>query len=505
VLDASLIRRIREWRCYTNSSDLYAIAFYNSYEISEESFISGVKFITNDSDENVFNDVRIPSNTVAIVCSTRTATNEGEVLKCNVKCILQDVHNRLADTAKIVDYISNSREIDYIKRYGAIGNYYVDRLGKLHSSLYWSLYDIPLSFTSLSVKSITNDVSLLAIAFYSSKDATSDTLIKGISYKENNVFNEFSLDFSDIPDGTKRILIASRTASINKQEVLGIELVNNSVENIDKSLDVINNRLSELGGIGNIRAIYKNIPNTNDFTVVKDEIWFAQNQYVDGVATDTTYIYRYKIKNGILIKISEIKTDFGHWNCVDYCEENDCLIFGNGANNSSTEGNWFAVIPHPLKLSDTASIDADGLRFNVDIGFKVQAVWGDNNLGKYNIAYLLSNNATTITVVMLLRDENSEFNGEFIILETINSNTNIGIGGADFYGNTLYIGNGERYRLDLMNMTDYSIKEIEKKYYYTDGTRYDGSTQGIHVDSDYLWVFSNVGGKSENYLIQYYR
>jgi hypothetical protein len=106
---------------------------------------------------------------------------------------------------------------------------------------------------------------------------------------------------------------------------------------------------------------------------------------------------------------------------------------------------------------------------------------------------------------MLLRDENSEFNGEFIILETINSNTNIGIGGADFYGNTLYIGNGERYRLDLMNMTDYSIKEIEKKYYYTDGTRYDGSTQGIHVDSDYLWVFSNVGGKSENYLIQYYR
>ena len=54
-------------------------------------------------------------------------------------------------------------------------------------------------------------------------------------------------------------------------------------------------------------------------------------------------------------------------------------------------------------------------------------------------------------------------------------------------------------------MTDYSTKEIEKHYYYADGTKYSGSTQGVHVDSKYIWVFSNVAGSSENYLIQYYR
>ena len=135
----------------------------------------------------------------------------------------------------------------------------------------------------------------------------------------------------------------------------------------------------------------------------------------------------------------------------------------------------------------------------------MQAVWGDNNFGKYDIAYVFANNATTICVIQLLKDANGDFTGEFRTLETLTSETVIGVGGADFWGDDLYIGDGGRYGLYKLSMTDLSAKHIVKKYYYENGELYSGSTQGVHVDSDYLWVFSNVGGTSESYLIQYYR
>ena len=233
--------------------------------------------------------------------------------------------------------------------------------------------------------------------------------------------------------------------------------------------------------------------NQNDFTFVKDELWLAKHNSND--FSNGTGIFRYKWDGEQFVHIGTINCDFGHWNVVDYCEANDCLIFGNGANDFETEGNYFVVIPHPLELGNTALIADVGIKYNVDIGYKVQALWGDSNLGENNIAVLLSNDLKTIVKVLLKRDSSGNFNGEFIELERKENLPAFGIQGADIWNNTLYVGGTESsgmYTINKVSLSDYSSVKNSVKYYKDDGTPYLGVVQGVYVGGDYVWVFVNT-------------
>lgn len=233
--------------------------------------------------------------------------------------------------------------------------------------------------------------------------------------------------------------------------------------------------------------------NQNDFTFVKDELWLAKCNNTD--FSNGTGIFRYKWDGEQFAHIGTINCDFGHWNVVDYCEANDCLIFGNGANDFETEGNYFVVIPHPLELGDTALITDVGIKYNVDIGYKVQALWGDSNLGQNNIAVLLSNDLKTIVKVLLKRDSSGNFNGEFIELERKENFPAFGIQGADIWNNTLYVGGAESsgmYTINKVSLSDYSSVKSSVKYYKDDGTPYLGVVQGVYVGGDYVWIFVNT-------------
>lgn len=233
--------------------------------------------------------------------------------------------------------------------------------------------------------------------------------------------------------------------------------------------------------------------NQNDFTFVKDELWLAKHNSND--FSNGTGIFRYKWDGEQFVHIGTINCDFGHWNVVDYCEANDCLIFGNGANDFETEGNYFVVVPHPLELVDTALISDAGIKYNVDIGYKVQALWGDSNLGENNIAVLLSNDLKTIVKVLLKRDSSGNFNGEFIELERKENLPAFGIQGADIWNNTLYVGGAESsgvYTINKVSLSDYSSVKNSVKYYKDDGTPYLGVVQGVYVGGDYVWVFVNT-------------
>lgn len=233
--------------------------------------------------------------------------------------------------------------------------------------------------------------------------------------------------------------------------------------------------------------------NQNDFTFVKDELWLAKCNNTD--FSNGTGIFRYKWDGEQFAHIGTINCDFGHWNVVDYCEANDCLIFGNGANDFETEGNYFVVIPHPLELGDTALITDVGIKYNVDIGYKVQALWGDSNLGQNNIAVLLSNDLKTIVKVLLKRDSSGNFNGEFIELERKENLPAFGIQGADIWNNTLYVGGAESsgmYTINKVSLSDYSSVKSSVKYYKDDGTPYLGVVQGVYVGGDYVWIFVNT-------------
>lgn len=233
--------------------------------------------------------------------------------------------------------------------------------------------------------------------------------------------------------------------------------------------------------------------NQNDFTFVKDELWLAKHNPND--FSNGTGIFRHKWDGEQFVHIGTINCDFGHWNVVDYCEANDCLIFGNGANDFETEGNYFVVVPHPLELGDTALIADVGIKYNVDIGYKVQALWGDSNLGENNIAVLLSNDLKTIVKVLLKRDSSGNFNGEFIELEREENLPAFGIQGADIWDNTLYVGGAESsgmYTINKVSLSNYSSVKNSVKYYKDDGTPYLGVVQGVYVGGDYVWVFVNT-------------
>lgn len=233
--------------------------------------------------------------------------------------------------------------------------------------------------------------------------------------------------------------------------------------------------------------------NQNDFTFVKDELWLTKCNTTD--FSNGTGIFRHKWNGEQFVHIGTINCDFGHLNVVDYCEANDCLIFGNGANDFETEGNYFVVVPHPLELGDTALIADVGIKYNVDIGYKVQALWGDSNLGENNIAVLLSNDLKTIVKVLLKRDLNGNFNGEFIELERKENLPAFGIQGADIWNNTLYVGGAESsgmYTINKVSLSDYSSVKNSVKYYKDDGTPYLGVVQGVYVGGDYVWVFVNT-------------
>lgn len=233
--------------------------------------------------------------------------------------------------------------------------------------------------------------------------------------------------------------------------------------------------------------------NQNDFTFVKDELWLAKYNTTD--FSNGTGIFRHKWDGEQFVHIGTINCDFGHLNVVDYCEANDCLIFGNGANDFETKGNYFVVVPHPLELGDTALISDAGIKYNVDIGYKVQALWGDSNLGENNIAVLLSNDLKTIVKVLLKRDSSGNFNGEFIELERKENLPAFGIQGADIWNNTLYVGGAESsgvYTINKVSLSDYSSVKNSVKYYKDDGTPYLGVVQGVYVGGDYVWVFVNT-------------
>lgn len=350
----------------------------------------------------------------------------------------------------------------------------------------------------INAKLYSNSTAAYSIAFYSAKDSIASNLISGIKPTAAGA-NLISFDDVSVPENAALIVISTRFASG----------ANSSAE-LFVNLNIPAAEMSKVGDAGSektgqIKRIFTDFPNANDFTFVKGELWGS------AASGDKTVIYRYKITDSGLLALGIIKTDFGHLNCFDYNPANDCLIFGNGGNDFSTEGNWFAVVKNPMGLvtsewSANATLAANAIVYNVDIGFKVQAVWGDSNLGLNNIVYLLSNNAKTAMKVLLNVDDNGEFNGQFTVLDTHTSETAYPVGGAKFWGDTLYFGYSDTgYKIAKMSMSDYSVSVTKRQLYKADGTEIIGTVQGLHIDDKYVWVFINATNPIRYYLIQMYQ
>lgn len=248
-------------------------------------------------------------------------------------------------------------------------------------------------------------------------------------------------------------------------------------------------------------TIYADFACENDFTIVGDEIWASKNE------STYTRIVRHKIVNGVLTKLSEIKlSDVIHLNTMDYCPENDCLITGNGANDQNTTGNCFWIIPNASNLpnlSGTLSLADIAIQYNVDIGYKVQAIWGDGNLGQHNLVYLLSNDNEVRRAIIHKNTDGSFANTFTIVGDAFEITGAAGFQGVDYYGGYIYMGfGGTNFVLAKVNTKDFTAEVTEYPYCNADGTAIKGVFQGVAVDKDYLWLYPN-GISAGNYLVKY--
>ena len=362
-------------------------------------------------------------------------------------------------------------------------------------SYYFYIDKYPIK--KINAKLYSNSTAAYSIAFYSAKDSIASNLISGIKPTAAGA-NLISFDNMSVPENAALIVISTRFAS-------GAS----SAAELFVNLNIPAAEMSNIGETsektGQIKRIFTDFTNANDFTFVKGELWGS------GASGDTTVIKRYRITDDGLCLLGIIKTDFGHLNCFDYNPANDCLIFGNGSNDFSTEGNWFAVVKNPMGLvtsdySANATLAANAIVYNVDIGYKVQAVWGASNLGLNNVVYLLSNDAKTVMKVLLNIDDNGELNGQFTVLDTHTSETAYPVGGAKFWGDTLYFGYSDTgYKIAKMSMSDYSVSVTKRQLYEANGTEISGTVQGLHIDDKYVWVFINAVNPIRYYLIQMYQ
>lgn len=304
-------------------------------------------------------------------------------------------------------------------------------------------------------------------------------------------------------------------------------------------------RTRATGASPNASTETSKIKTDNDIVFVGDELWLSKKETMvspapEGASTNERRdIRRMKLINGVWTQIdSTLRTDFGHWNSVDYCAENDCLVFGNGGNDpgfTQTTGNWFAVIKNPKTMwTDYEYVHGYVLLKDFAIKYnwedeetKVNAVWGSSNLGKNDIVYVhsvVSGGASIITKVQLATDSNGDFvyetvtengisvkRGSYIVLGKVTNAQYVGAGGMDFHGDTLYIGNGNERGFALMSISDYNTKFVKTPYYPayngTDRTvAISGSTQGIVVDNNYVWMYSNDSrdNTGNGFLVQYY-
>jgi hypothetical protein len=350
-----------------------------------------------------------------------------------------------------------------------------------------------------------------------------------ISYSENGSTNDLTKTIVEIPTGAVYIRVSFLTNNTPYYMVVrgNADMALPSYEP-PKTVTVVPANLNEkLADIDEIKSDFESAKiekhqddaeftittlnksnqfSQNDITFVGDELWVSKENPV--YYNNGTMIFRYKVVDGEFTLVGTCDCDFGHLNTMDYCSANDCLIFGNGANGEETTGNYFVVVKNPLSLGETALIADVGIKYDVDIGFKVQALWGDSNLGDNNIVYLLSNNSANITKVLLLKDDNGEFNGEFVTLESHEVEV-FGVQGADIFGDTLYIGgqvDGEYSAVKEISLSDYTTTRIVKrKFYKADGSVNSTCVQGIYVNSDSVWICVNSGDTNKPVCLTKYR
>lgn len=228
--------------------------------------------------------------------------------------------------------------------------------------------------------------------------------------------------------------------------------------------------------------------------------------------------------------------DMGHANTVDYSEENDCLLVGNGAGNTSQLPNKIYIFKNAKSKSAFLVSDSDCLTIDVssgDWGKQLNCVWGEDNNRQYNLIYCLTNyeegnmsdyavgnpnnfegeSKSFIRRVLLGKGQHNlgsgtfdssvsddEFNGTYKVLDVIERpfNNNEYCNDCDYYGNAIYenlAGSFDGVPCSIHEFDDFgksvNTKRIVYPLYDADGDVISAEPQGTAIKDGIRYCFYN--------------
>lgn len=285
-----------------------------------------------------------------------------------------------------------------------------------------------------------------------------------------------------------------------------------------------NNYVEQYDFIDNAEYWLQGVTSHSDMTWVGDNLVGFDPQpgeLQDPSQESAARIHVYSFPNGIngtaVDKI--LYHQFGHCNTVDYCEDTDCIIMGNGSGSYSLTGdiiiipNFSSLIDSPNQSRyDLLSANALVIHCNCDLGTKFNLVWGDDN---DNIAYLITakyggsnfgnGDLETIRKIVLRKgkdqgsygiivENSTPFNGTFDIIETYKQKT-AGypdcVQGACFFKGELYACIGHDYaqywKMKLTNGQVYR-KCYKQNTYYTGKVKNFGTASGVCINKGMMYI-----------------
>ena len=256
-------------------------------------------------------------------------------------------------------------------------------------------------------------------------------------------------------------------------------------------------------------------------TLVKDLFISFGVSDDDHLTYKQAHIFKVNEETGEYELIKTVLHNLGHVNTVDYCEETDCLIFGNGSGAYNRQGTFYIykgfydVISNPetnqLEITDCMEYDTDAVDFKMEDKWNV--CWFDSNRDNYDLALLATNDLSKFRVLQLAKGNNvfdngtlqsvgdTEFNGTFKVLATYTfdpSDTNDHVlQDMDYQSGKLYCGVSHNYPyywvMTFNPMNNTVTREIVPIYSYspTDGAATNKGAGAICCNDKY--VFLNTG------------
>ena len=256
--------------------------------------------------------------------------------------------------------------------------------------------------------------------------------------------------------------------------------VNEINANVEKNSNILNAPLNLLKTHA--------LTNSADCTFVGNSIYFFSSGSDDHITREGYVgVYPFNFESlEIGTQSQSLRHNLGHVNSVSYNEEIDTLICGNGGQSYGTQGQIY-ILPN---LSQKTYLDiADCIIINVNFGDKIQAFWGESNDGENNIIYVIANDNKFYAKLLLEKDNNGAFTGNYTVLESATTDEITDVNqGSTFYNGIIYHNFGHSTskiaKCVLNNNTVYR-EIINENFYLSDGSlKTNTYGQGITIKND---------------------